>query len=76
MEAKSPVRNSDFWLSHSALRWVEGDLKGAGESLDKARALAQQLPNAGAYEFERYRCALLQEMLKDICASPAAPVSS
>lgn len=75
-EAKSPVHNSDFWLSHSALRWVEGDLKGAGESLDKARALAQQLPNAGAYEFERYRCALLQEMLKDICASPAAPVSS
>jgi hypothetical protein len=75
LEAKNPVHNSDFWLSYSALRWVEGDLKEASESLEKARALAQQLPNAGAYEFERNRCSLLQQVLNDISASIAAPVS-
>lgn len=76
MEAKNPVHNSDFWLSHSALRWVEGDLKEAGESLEKARSLAQQLPKAGAYDFERYRCSLLQEAFKDPSAVTATPVSS
>ena len=63
-------------LSYSALRWIEGDLKEAGESLEKARALAQQLPKAGAYEFERYRCSLLQQVLKDISAPIATPVTS
>ena len=76
LEAKKPTHNSDFWLSYSALRWVEGDLKEAGESLEKARALAQQLPKAGAYEFERYRCSLLQQVLKDISAPIATPVTS
>lgn len=76
LEAKKPAHNSDFWLSYSALRWVEGDMKEAGESLKKARALAQQLPEAGAYEFERHRCLLLQRLLQDISAPTATPVSS
>jgi hypothetical protein len=76
LEAKKPAHNSDFWLSYSALRWVEGDMKEASESLEKARALAQQLPKAGAYEFERYRCSLLQQVLEDIPAPIATPVTS
>jgi hypothetical protein len=76
MEAKKPAHNADFWLSHSALRWVEGDLNEASESLEKARALAQQLPNTGAYDFERFRCSLLQDVFKDISAPVAMPVTS
>jgi hypothetical protein len=76
LEATKPVHNSDFWLSYSALRWVEGDLKEASESLEKARSLAQQLPKTGAYEFERYRCSLLQQVLKDISVPAPTPVTS
>jgi hypothetical protein len=59
VEAKKPRLNSDYWLTRSALQWVEGDLSIARESLEKAVALANSLPNAGAYEFERYRCSLM-----------------
>jgi hypothetical protein len=64
VEAKKPARlNSDYWLAHAALRWVEGDVNAASESLEKARSLAQKLPAFGAYDFERYRCTLLGKAL-------------
>jgi len=66
MEAKKPTRfNADYWRADSALHWIEGDLKGANEAWEKSNALAQQLPKAGAYEFERYCCSLLRKVLDE-----------
>jgi hypothetical protein len=65
MEAKKPTRfNVDYWLARAALLWSENNLDEAKEALDRASSLALQLPTAGAYEFDRYRCTLLRQSLK------------
>jgi hypothetical protein len=59
MDAKKPTRfNSDYWRAYSALQWAEGNLKEANDAWEKSNALAQQLPQAGEYEFDRmyFRC--------------------
>ncbi|HET9406941.1 MAG TPA: M50 family metallopeptidase [Candidatus Sulfotelmatobacter sp.] len=62
LESKKPTRfNLDYWKARSALDWVEGNRKEANAAWEKANALAQQLPSAGAYEFDRYCCSLLQQ---------------
>lgn len=64
MEAKKPVLvNVDYWLAASALYWVAGAILDARESLEKADTLALQLPDAGAYNFQRYSCTLLRHVL-------------
>ena len=69
MEAKKPTRfNADYWRAASALHLIEGDLKEANEAWEKANALAQQLPKAGAYEFDRYCCSLLRKALDEVPA--------
>lgn len=66
METKKPNRfNADYWRAAGALHWIEGDLKAANEAWEKSNALAQQLPKAGAYEFERYCCSLLRTALDE-----------
>ena len=66
-EAKKPTRfNVDYWMAASALHWVEGNLKDAEESWEKANALAQQLPKAGGYEFDRHCCSLLRQALDEV----------
>jgi len=75
MEAKKPTRfNADYWRADSALHWIEGDLKGANEAWEKSNALAQQLPNAGAYEFDRYCCSLLRKVLDEASARTTVTV--
>jgi peptidase M50-like protein len=67
MEAKKPTRfKEDYWRAAGALHWIEGDLKAANEAWEKANALAQQLPKAGAYEFDRYCCSLLHQALDEV----------
>ena len=66
MEEKKPTRfNADYWLAHCALHWIEGDLYTANDSWHKGAAIAKQLPNAGAYEFDRYRYVLLRQALDE-----------
>jgi hypothetical protein len=66
MEEKKPTRfGGDYWLAHSALHWIEGDLYTANDSWHKGAAIAKQLPNAGAYEFDRYRYILLRQALDE-----------
>jgi tetratricopeptide (TPR) repeat protein len=66
MEAKKPTRfNADYWRAVGALHWIEGNLKEANEAWEKANALAQQLPKAGAYDFDRYCCSLLRKALDE-----------
>ena len=64
MIAKKPTRqNCDYWRAQSALHWIEGDLTRGFEAWTKANALAQQLPSAGAYEFDRTCCTLLRQAM-------------
>ena len=75
MEAKKPTRfNVDYWRADSALHWIEGNLNRANEALEKSDALAQTLPKAGAYEFERYCCSLLRKALDEASARTTVPV--
>src|SRR5260370_29005625 len=70
LEAKKPTRfNVDYWLAKSALHWSEGRLQDANQSWEKADALAQQLPRAGAYDFDRHCCSLLRHALDDVPVS-------
>lgn len=65
MEAKKPTHfGPDYWLAKSALCWIEGNLDDAHEAWEKGIVLAQKLPAAGAYEFDRYRYALLHQCLE------------
>jgi Peptidase family M50 len=69
MVAKKPSHlGVDYWLAQSALHWVENSPKEAREAWDKGNILAQRLPAAGAFEFDRYRYTLLGQALN---ATPA-----
>ena len=69
METKKAIRfNWDYWRADSALHWIEGDLKEANEAWEKSNALAEQLPKAGAYEFDRYCCGKLRQALDEVPA--------
>ena len=66
MEEKKPTRlNGDYWLAHSALHWIEGDLYTANDSWHRGATIAKQLPEVGAYEFDRYRYVLLRQALDE-----------
>jgi hypothetical protein len=66
MEAKKPSRfNGDYWMAHSALLWSENRLEETQESWQKGDAVAQQLPNAGAYEADQNRFTLLRKALDE-----------
>ncbi len=70
LQAANPTRfTADYWRAESALHWIEGDLKKANETWKKSDALAQKLPNAGAYEFGRHCCALLRRSLDEAAAA-------
>lgn len=69
MEAKRPTRFMvDYWLAGAALHWIEGRLDEARSAWNKANALARQLPSAGAYEFDRYRCDLMKKAIYELPA--------
>jgi hypothetical protein len=71
MEDRRPARfNSDYWRAKSALHWIEGDLRKANEAWERSNALAQQLPKAGAYEFDRYCCSKLRQALDEVTVVP------
>lgn len=64
MEAKKPTQfNVDYWLAHAALHWIEGSPITALDSWEKANSIAQGLPSAGAYEFDRDRCEMLRKAI-------------
>jgi hypothetical protein len=65
MEAKKSTHfGVDYWLAQSALLWIEGRKDDARKAWEKGDLLAQQLPAAGDYEFDRYRCALLHDCIE------------
>lgn len=73
MEAKKPTHfGVDYWLAQSALFWVEGRRDEACVAWNKGNVLAQQLPAAGDYEFDRYRSALLHDRIENEAANAAS----
>jgi Peptidase family M50 len=70
MQAKNPTRfNADYWRAESALHWIEGNLDEARTAWEKSNALAEQLPQVGAYDFSRHCCALLRHELDQAAAA-------
>lgn len=70
MQAKKPTRfNADYWRAQCALHWIEGNLEQARIAWEKSHQLAQQLPQAGAYDFSRYCCSLLERELEEAAAA-------
>ena len=73
MEAKKPTHfGVDYWLAQSALFWIEGRREEARAAWNKGNVLAQQLPAAGDYEFDRYRSALLHDCIENEAANAAS----
>ena len=64
MEAKKPSHfGADYWLAKSALLWTENRQDEAEEAWKTGDALARKLPEAGDYEFDRHRSALLGQAI-------------
>lgn len=60
IDADSRARpDTSYWIARSALLWVEGDPRSARAAWQRANVLAEKLPRAGAYEFERHCCSML-----------------
>lgn len=53
---KLAYRGVDYWLAKSALMWIEGRLDEACKAWEKGSSIAEKLPTAGVYEYDRYRC--------------------
>jgi Zn-dependent protease len=71
METRKPTHlGVDYWLARSALLWIENRPEESRAAWDKTNALAQKLPNAGTYEYDRYCVRLLGAVLDH---APAAP---
>ena len=62
----------DYWLGRSALHWIENHLPEARDAWTTGNALAAQLPDAGAYNFDRDRYRLMRELLD---STPTASIS-
>jgi hypothetical protein len=74
MEAKKPTYfGVDYWLAKSALSWIEGRRDEAREAWEKGNLLAQKLPAAGGYGFDRYRCSLLHDCIEPKFGSREEP---
>lgn len=72
LQAKKPThRNAAYWRANCALHWIEGDLQRANAAWQNSNTLARQLPQAGAYEFERHCCSLLRSVLDEAPAAAA-----
>jgi hypothetical protein len=65
---RSPRLTADYWKALSALLWIENRVEEARTAWEQGNELAQKLPDAGAYEFDRFCFAQLRQVLE---ASPA-----
>jgi hypothetical protein len=77
-ESKTPTCfGVDYWLSRSALHFIEDHPLEARDAWNVGAALARELPTAGAYEFDRDRYRLMRDLLETAStADPEPSVSS
>ncbi len=69
-------KGSNYWLAKSALFAIEGQTEEAWSAWNKANELMKQLPNAGDYEFDRYRCDLLRQAIGSMRTVANTPVGT
>jgi hypothetical protein len=69
-ESKSPTHfGMDYWLARAALHWIENDNLEARDAWATGNTLAAQLPEAGAYNFDRDRYGMLRELMESTPAT-------
>lgn len=61
-------RNVDYWIAECALQWSEHSLDAAHTAWHRGAAMANQLPAAGAYDFDRTKYLLMQKELDQYSA--------
>lgn len=67
-------RRLGYWRALAALRWLENDPERAAISLAKAEEFARQLPQAGAYEYDRDSLHRLRAAIEESSMEPASTV--
>ena len=73
MEAKGVKRfDSDYWRARAALAWIENRTEDARQDWKKAYEVAQSLPQAGSYDFDRELVAALRRAM-DSSSPPPLP---
>jgi Zn-dependent protease len=71
MQSKRVTRfDTDYWKARAALAWIENRSEDAQESWRKGNQLAQALPKAGAYDFDRDNFVLLREAMESQSPPP------
>ena len=76
-ESKNPThRGVDYWLSRSALHFIENQPLEAREAWNTGAPLARKLPIAGSYEFDRDRYRLMRVLLNSAEANEPDPSPS
>lgn len=66
-ESKGPSHvGVDYWLARTALHWIENHPREARDAWNTGNVLAQQLPNAGAYNFDRDRYRIMEVLLAKV----------
>jgi hypothetical protein len=74
VEAKGDSKHElDYWRGRTAVLWLERDFQGAREALEKADGFARRLPQAGAYEYDRWCLDLLRKKLAPIATDSLVP---
>jgi hypothetical protein len=74
MEARKPDPDSiDREWARTALLWIEGRYEEAREALHQGEVQARELPDFGAYEFDRYHFQLLRGALDAARLLPLEP---
>jgi len=70
MEEKKPGSlNASYWRARCALCWIEGRVEEAREVWEIYNSRAENLPEAGAFEFHRSCCTMLREVLGEAAAA-------
>lgn len=55
--------NADQWLARAAALWMDGKMAEAKQAWERGYAVAERLPDAGAYDFDRDKYAMLRREL-------------
>jgi hypothetical protein len=64
-KTKNPVRrNADYWIAECALHWSERRFDLANVAWQRGALLANRLPAAGAYDFDRSKYLVMQAELE------------
>ena len=71
METKKARQEcTDYWLARTSILWLENQPEEARKAWEQGNARAQELPEAGAYDFER---SLFLTLRRQMESAPSLP---